>query len=549
MLENRSFDHMLGFMNHPLIPPLTPGSHINRVRPSDPSSPGKGVTPDAGHALVVDPPHSHLSIMKSLGRRRASNGNPRYSMDGFVQACFEKAACRELVPIIHWWRVEALFASIAGAVAIASAALASETLSVAAATILLMGTGLVLYLSRRPQYRCTGPADAEAAAFEVMRCQPENQVPVLVTLAREFAVCRNWFSSVPGETWPNRNFAHAATSEGTTGIEPGFFNAPTIFHRLEEAKRDWRIYYDGVPQAMVFDDLWSEGRIRNWFPFDRFFDHVAKDDLPTYSFIEPRHQGPLSNSQHPGNNRELGPDGRYDFQRGEQLITDIYEQLRRFPAVFEKSLLLITYDEHGGLFDHVSPPTTVSPSAPKSTISLTRRLVRVFVTFRSARFDFKRLGVRVPTVLVSPWIKRLTVAEEEFDHSSIVATVRRLFAPHSKVLTSRDAGANTFEGIPSLDEPRRGSDLPDMPPPAPALPAAETSRPPPTSDEEDADLFSTQLDALARKAAAELDRRGVPPVEEYAEALARAEADGVPHADMLARFQAQADRARGNSDS
>ncbi len=100
-----------------------------------------------------------------------------------------------------------------------------------------------------------------------------------------------WFASVPGETWPNRNFAHAATSEGATGIEPGFFSAKTIFHSLEEAGKEWHVYYDGMPQVMVFDDLWKPDRIANWFRMAYFWEHVANDALPAYSFIEPTTPG------------------------------------------------------------------------------------------------------------------------------------------------------------------------------------------------------------------------------------------------------------------
>ncbi len=104
----------------------------------------------------------------------------------------------------------------------------------------------------------------------VMCCQPPENVPVLSTLAREFAVCTRWFCSVPGETWPNRNFMHAATSDGETNID------------------------DDTPQVWVFPQLWDTAdRHAKWFPLDEFARHVEKGLLPAYSFLEPNHRPPL----------------------------------------------------------------------------------------------------------------------------------------------------------------------------------------------------------------------------------------------------------------
>jgi hypothetical protein len=550
MLENRSYDHMLGFMAHPSITPLQPLDHMNRVDPRDDSSRGQGVTPNGTFSIALDPPHSHLSIMKSFGRRVGYRQLPHYAMNGFVEASYEKAACLDVRRFVHWWRVEGLIvvvAAVLALLALAARPLGSLLLAVVASLVFLAGSGAVLYLSRRPREGCSDSDAAKEAALEVMRCQPEGHVPVLATLAREFAVCTNWFASVPGETWPNRNFAHAATSEGATGIEPGFYDACTIFERLEEADQDWRIYYDGFPQVLVFDALWRDGREANWHPFVAFFQHVADRDLPAYTFIEPRHQGELSNSQHPANNRVPGPDGHFDFQRGEELIRSIYLQLRSVPDLFQKTVLLVTYDEHGGLFDHCSPPTAMAPSRRSAAISLTRSLIGWFMSHPSGHFDFRRLGVRVPAVVVSPWIARSHVDDRTFDHSSIVATVRKLFAPHGRHLTDRDRRANTFEGLLALDDPRSGGDLPDLPPTLPLDPAEEKAivNKPPTGPQEKPE-FSTQLDALAKKVDQELDRRGAPEAEASLESLGRLEKVQVPNARTLARFEAEAERARSS---
>ena len=104
-----------------------------------------------------------------------------------------------------------------------------------------------------------------------MRCQPPERVPVLSTLALEFAVCTRWFCSVPGETWPNRNFVHSATSDGTTIIVTRFYENQTIFELLEKAGKTWRIYYDDTPQVWAFKHLWdTPDQASNWFRFADF---------------------------------------------------------------------------------------------------------------------------------------------------------------------------------------------------------------------------------------------------------------------------------------
>lgn len=151
--------------------------------------------------------------------------------------------------------------------------------------------------------------------------------------------------------------------------------------------------------------------------------------------------------------------------------------------VFDKTLLVITYDEHGGLYDHVTPPTA-SPPGGRSWRSVTRRLggwLRARADRRAGRkptkrFDFGHLGVRVPAVLVSPWIQPGTIVAETFDHASIPHTLRELFAPGSKALTKRDGDAETFHQIVTESplvrpRPSPGQPNPDNLPPVPDLSA------------------------------------------------------------------------------
>lgn len=438
MLENRSFDHLLGFLPHPSpdFGQLTgDGTYSN---PAWPSGPRVAATPTAKIATPIGPDHTHDGVMEQLAIDAA--GTP--TNEGFV------------------------------------------------ASLERRGRGI-----RRPTHagyvgwlvnlwaRLFGPkvAPIEGLGALAMACQPMTNVPVLGKLALEFAVCTRWFSAVPGETWPNRNFLHAATSDGETNIDTRFYTNRTIFESLDENKKTWHIYYDNTPQVWAFPRLWDNpARHANWYPFEGFREHVAANRLPTYSFIEPNHHPPLqfvddaagddargrSSSQHPENNLISGAkydafteSGSTDFRRAETLIADVYEALRSNQELFERSLLLITYDEHGGFYDHV-PPTAVAPN-PGTRQHWLVRLLHRFWRPNAARFGFTRLGVRVPTLVISPYVRRGDVDETVYDHSSVPATLRALFIPNVPPLTQRDAHANTFHHLLSLPTPRRG-DLPDL---------------------------------------------------------------------------------------
>jgi len=208
---------------------------------------------------------------------------------------------------------------------------------------------------------------------------------------------------------------------------------------------------------------------------------VAAGTLPHYSWIEPNHRPPLhtpdhqpvlggspslSTSQHPENNGvanaaydDYVDDGDTDFARGESLIAMVYEALRANPDVFARTVLLITYDEHGGLYDHVPPPVGVpAPGDPKA---LSGRLLGALFHRRTPAFDFTMLGPRVPAVVVSPYIAAGTVDSQVHDHASIPATLRELFAPQAAPLTARDAWSQSFHGVLTLSAPR-ADDLPDL---------------------------------------------------------------------------------------
>ena len=442
VLENRSFDHLLGYLNHPRPEDFDGlargGPYANPGWENGPAVPASN---DGKFVLPVDPEHSHDAVMEQLGlANRAAGAEPTNS--GFVSSYERKG--RGLVP--------ATYGGVVGAV--------------------------VQWWIQRSE--ASTPRISGRGAL-VMRCQAPEQVPVLSCLAAEFAICQRWFCSVPGETWPNRNFLHAATSDGETNINRRFYDDKTIFEQLEEHGKSWHIYHDDTPQVWVFKKLWDTApRHANWYPLARFIQHVTDETLPNYSFIEPNHRPPLhtpdhepllggtpdlSNSQHPGNN--LIPNAQYDsytggtdndFQRAEALIATIYETLKSKPKLFERSLLLITYDEHGGLYDHVPPPRTVAPGDPRG---LAARLLYRLLHRNSAPFDFRRLGPRVPAVVVSPYISRGTIDDTVRDHACVPATLRAVFAPDARWLTQRDKMAMPFHTLLNLPAPRR-ADLPDL---------------------------------------------------------------------------------------
>jgi phospholipase C len=268
-------------------------------------------------------------------------------------------------------------------------------------------------------------------ARDVMHYFMPEQLPVLTTLARQFAVCDHWYASAPCQTWPNRFFVHTGTANGYENNSPPRFpyDMETIFDRIEAKNLPWKIYFHDIPQSLTLARLWPHA--------DRFrlyaeFQHDAKaGTLPAYSFIEPRYfaDGAMPNDQHPPHVATLG----------EQLIADVYNAVRAGPN-WAKTLLIITYDEHGGIYDHVPPPAAVPPgSSPTSP------------------FNFDRYGVRVPAVIVSPYVSpgsilRAPAASAPYDHTSIIATLRTRFALGSP-LTKRDAVAPSIGAVLTLPAP------------------------------------------------------------------------------------------------
>ncbi|HEX7216263.1 MAG TPA: alkaline phosphatase family protein [Methylomirabilota bacterium] len=289
------------------------------------------------------------------------------------------------------------------------------------------------------------PIGPDRAAAALAGLDP-SLAPVISTLARSFVVCDRWFSSVPGPTWPNRFFVHAATSNGyvesPTDLQQlaGFlgkrFRMRTIFENLMAAGHTWTVYFGDHAQAFGISSLhrYADSNFRR---LETFAADVAADRLPSYAFLEPPYMDAPGNpaaDQHPP----------HHLLDGERLIAQVYDTLRGTEAVWRKSLLVLLYDEHGGYFDHVPPPPAIPPDAASAA---------------SEKFRFDRLGVRVPALLISPWVRKGWVDHQVYDHTSLLATVKTLFGL-TEFLTQRDAAANVLSDASFLPAPRLLDDTP-----------------------------------------------------------------------------------------
>ena len=275
---------------------------------------------------------------------------------------------------------------------------------------------------------------------EIMGMYSPQMVPVMSALARGYAVCDRWFAAAPTQTIPNRAFAGAATSQGHLDNAVKIFTCPSIFGRLEAAKLDWAIYgYNSDPLTRHdFTDV-QQASESHFGHYRDFQDRAAKGTLPAYSFLEPSWSS-SGNSQHPN----------YDVALGEQLMAQVYNTLRTSRA-WKDTLLLITYDEHGGNYDHVPPPWGAAP--PDNSVG-------------EWNFGFDRFGVRIPALLISPRIAPGTVFRAKqgtIDHTSVLKTIELRFGLDP--LTARDKAAPDLGDVLTLAKPRTDNVLKGINPP------------------------------------------------------------------------------------
>jgi phospholipase C len=273
-------------------------------------------------------------------------------------------------------------------------------------------------------------------ASQIMGMYTPDMLPILSGLARGFAVCDAWFSSVPTMTMPNRAFALAGTSQGHLDDHTKIYTCPSIFGRLSDKKIDWAVFgYNRDPLTQHdFPDT-QHASADHFGHFRDFQERAAKGTLPAFTFLEPSWDA-TGNSQHPN----------YDVSLGEQLIHDTYYALRNGKD-WNSTLLIITYDEHGGNYDHVPPPWGATPPGDG--------------TVGEQGFNFTRFGVRVPAILVSPLIPAGTVfraSKGVIDHTSVLRTVHDRWG--TAPLTQRDKAAASLADAISLGTPRPNEDDP-----------------------------------------------------------------------------------------
>jgi phospholipase C len=327
----------------------------------------------------------------------------------------------------------------------------------------------------------------------IMQYYSAQTMPVSTYLATQYAVCDYWFASGPVQTIANRVFTHCGTpskfpNSHTSRVDNPDFTKdwwhpltppvtdPTIFQLLDEqygqsspsAPLNWKVYYHDAPLSVLCDyvyyhwdyDSWTGGNVWSFEPDSLtnqpgFASDVQKGLLPTYTYIEPRYTDhsddpldyPNPNSNHPGGSGVdwWDPNEQYypppiDVRYGEIFLCNVYSILLNHPEVFAKTLLIVTYDEHGGLYDHVPPPPAISP-----------------FTGRIDNFKYDRYGVRVPTILINPSIKPGTIypprdpkagiVNRPFDHTSILSTLIAQFGLQSGSLSPRVDQAPQLTGL------------------------------------------------------------------------------------------------------
>jgi phospholipase C len=339
---------------------------------------------------------------------------------------------------------------------------------------LTMG-GFVYNYAQQPVEK-NGPRPRAADIMQYYKPGEDGNLPVMTALAKAYGVSDAWHASGPVQTLVNRIFAHSGQPSTylkngqlfncvnnpsvTKGVwDPfGTVNVRTVFNLLDEKygtnSINWKVYYNDVPLSALIkyvDDNWSTFVGGNVYQYaGNFASDVASNSLPVYSFIEPRYTNMAEDSKcqqsaaympssyHPGgacpgwdpNAPDTPPPVSVCF--GEQFLADIYKTLASNPSLFKKTLLIVTFDEHGGLYDHAHPPAAVPPVNCVTN------------------FDYSRYGVRVPAIFINPYIKPGSIfrsgSRYPYDHTSIISTLCAQFGLKGP-LTPRDQNAPTLQGI------------------------------------------------------------------------------------------------------
>ena len=305
-------------------------------------------------------------------------------------------------------------------------------------------------------------ARASKTPAQIMQMYSTRQASVINTLARHYAVSDQWFCSSPTQTWPNRAFVHCGTSNGRVDnwpYDPFDYDVPTIFNTLEEMGLSWKVYNDTILISLTraqLPKLWSLHLDHHFHGFERFKEDARNGTLPDYTFLEPSFQIE-PNDDHPP----------HDILPGEQFIFDAWHALVTGKH-WNETLFIVTYDEHGGCYDHARTMFGAVPPDQHSDPG-------------QDGFRFDRFGVRVPTLVISPWIEPGTVFRAPaaspftpYDHTSVLATLQAWKKiPWEKMPQSkRIRAAPTLAPLLTRSTPRE--DLPDLE--RPEVPAGAAAR-------------------------------------------------------------------------
>jgi len=258
---------------------------------------------------------------------------------------------------------------------------------------------------------------SSTTAIEPMQYLVRNDVPVSWALADQYATADRWFCSVMGPTWPNRFYWHGASSEGKMDNTLGgtLLQGPSIFHRLEAKGVNWAYYYGNVPVVSLYQGV-NINKVRR---FSDFLADAKAGTLPPVVYIDPAFN---SNDDHP----PVHP------INGQELIATVYSALAMSPQ-WNNCMFVLTYDEHGGFFDHVSPPKTIDERAAQG---------------------FDQLGFRVPTMVVGPYVKQSYVSSVQHEHCSALRHIEKTF--DLEPLNARSMAANDLSDFLDMDRLAKG---------------------------------------------------------------------------------------------
>ncbi len=236
---------------------------------------------------------------------------------------------------------------------------------------------------------------------EVMRYHADGTLPAIHTIAASFTICDHWHASVPGPTWPNRLFVMSGTSLGRVKMPNGimslnlhWYDQPTVFDRLNEKKKDWKVYFGDTPLSFLLVHQWEPENVVHHHHMTEFYKDAAGDPtkFPSFAFIEPAYMNPGANDAHPP----------HDIVEADLLVARVYNAIRANDELWKSSLLVVLFDEHGGFYDSVYPKKTAVPP-----------------DHHTEEYDFTQYGVRVPALLVSPYSANAFFSEL-LDHTSLL---------------------------------------------------------------------------------------------------------------------------------